>query len=279
MAETLIFHPKERQAIADFTVGSARSTGKSISSSRTDAAQPHSFDAGNIAPLSTELAFGGTVIPNEPLSSRTEASEWQRPFAEVPPYSAWPLLISPIIADLQSHTFRFTHRPIHDSFQPFAFQHEDQTAFSQGAFGGFTLDPIAGTASLGAEDLVSLLRLAGHGRIADRLSYLIGLYVDDPDEPEVDINALRSVTNLVMSESIPPEPAIGLAEDGTLGFSWRLPPDGIASIRFDRAGMIRVVLVAPTTLQTIMNEPASGIFEDKEAASRVFAFFDQATAQ
>lgn len=76
--------------------------------------------------------------------------------------------------------------------------------------------------------------------VAERVSYLLSLDGDDPDETPIDIESLHSLAELLRRNQKLPDPRIGVKPDGLMQIEWFLNPDGILALTFLRDGLIRV---------------------------------------
>lgn len=81
---------------------------------------------------------------------------------------------------------------------------------------------------------------ARRSAVAERVSYLLSLDGDDPDEAPIDIESLHSFTELLGRNQKLPDPRIGVKPDGLMQIEWFLNPDGILAMTFLPDGLIRV---------------------------------------
>ncbi len=93
--------------------------------------------------------------------------------------------------------------------------------------------------------IISVVRSFRSSRIADRLSYLLSLDEDDPDELPMDTESLRAAASFLLEDADLDEPDIGVGPDGGIGLSWRLDPDGIVSLKFQGRNSIRFSALGP----------------------------------
>lgn len=75
----------------------------------------------------------------------------------------------------------------------------------------------------GENAIVTVMRLCGLTAIADRLSRFRALVAEDPEEPDLDIESLRSFADFFIQESRLPDPVIGAGPEGFLEAEWRIP--------------------------------------------------------
>ena len=76
--------------------------------------------------------------------------------------------------------------------------------------------------------------------VAERVSYLLSLNGDGPDEAPIDIESLHSLAELLRRNQKLPDPRIGVKPDGLMQIEWFLNPDGILALTFLHDGLIRV---------------------------------------
>ena len=75
------------------------------------------------------------------------------------------------------------------------------------------------------EAIVTVMRLYGLTAIADRLNRLRTLIADDPDEPDLVLESLRSFADFFMHEDRLPVPEVGAGPEGFLEAEWRIPAE------------------------------------------------------
>ena len=73
------------------------------------------------------------------------------------------------------------------------------------------------------EAIVTVMRLHGLTAIVDRLNRLRALIADDPDEPNLVLESLRSFADFFMQQDRLPVPEIGAGPEGYLEAEWRIP--------------------------------------------------------
>ena len=128
-----------------------------------------------------------------------------------------------------------------------------------------------GTATTHRE-VTDLLRGFGRNSIADRLDYLRALHHDDPEEPLLEFESLRTLAGLVLSEGQLPDPEIGLTPRGLASSQWRLPPDGILAMEFHAHDWIRFAVIGSKTRPTDQRRRISGTLEKHKAMSAIRDF-------
>ena len=87
------------------------------------------------------------------------------------------------------------------------------------------------------EEIVAAIRYGGWSAIADRLTYLRGLALEDPDEIPIQIESLRNFALFVANRQQRqlPEPQIGVNPDGFACTEWRIANHGILAMDFLQA--------------------------------------------
>ena len=76
------------------------------------------------------------------------------------------------------------------------------------------------------EEIVAAMRWYGLNFIADRLNRLRTLIAEDPDEPNLVLESLRSFADFFMQQDLLPVPEIGAGPEGYLEAEWRIPANG-----------------------------------------------------
>lgn len=121
-------------------------------------------------------------------------------------------------------------------------------------------------------EITDLLRGFGRNTIADRLDNLRLLHHDDPEEPVLELESLRTLAGLVLSEGQLPDPEIGLTPRGLAFGQWRMPPDGILAMEFRAHDWIRFAGVGSMTRPTGQRRRISGTLEKHRAISAIRDF-------
>ena len=75
---------------------------------------------------------------------------------------------------------------------------------------------------------------------AERVTYLLSLDGDDPDEEPINIESLRWFAELLRRCSTLPDPRIGVKPNGLVQIEWLLDPPGIVALTFLADGLIRI---------------------------------------
>ena len=75
-------------------------------------------------------------------------------------------------------------------------------------------------------EIVNALRSRGLNEVAARLVHLAELLADDPDEPDLVIESLRSFAEFFIQEDRLPIPEIGAGPEGFVEAEWRIPESG-----------------------------------------------------
>lgn len=121
-------------------------------------------------------------------------------------------------------------------------------------------------------EVTDLLRGFGRNTIADRLDYLRGLHDEDPEEPLLEFESLRTLAGLVLSEGQLPDPKIGLTPRGLASGQWSMPPDGILAMEFHPHDWIRFAGIGGKTRPVDQRRRISGTLEKHRAMSAIRDF-------
>lgn len=128
-------------------------------------------------------------------------------------------------------------------------------------------------------EIIDLLRELGRTSVADRLIYLEGLHDDDPDEPLVELESLRTLASFVLSEGQLPDPEIGLTPRGLAVGQWRILPDGILAMEFLPNDWIRFAGIGCAVQPFSQRRRISGELEKHKAIDAVRDFTGQLARQ
>ena len=104
-------------------------------------------------------------------------------------------------------------------------------------------------------EIVDALKSHGLNEVANRLVQLKEMIAEDPDEPDLAIDSLRSFAEFIMEETHLPIPEIGAGPEGFVEAEWRIPHsgerkaasdesywgrgDGILAMKFLPTGLVR----------------------------------------
>lgn len=94
------------------------------------------------------------------------------------------------------------------------------------------------TAEPRASEIVAELEAQGLCAAAERISYLLSLDGDDPDEAPIDRRSLRALADLLTGEPRLSRPRIGVGPDGLMHAEWAAA-DGLLAMEFLPDGVIR----------------------------------------
>lgn len=128
-------------------------------------------------------------------------------------------------------------------------------------------------------EIIDLLWELGRCAVADRLVYLEGLHDDDPDEPLLEFESLRTLASFVLSEGQFPDPEIGLTPRGLAVGQWRILPDGILTMEFLPNDWIRFAGIGCAGLPFSQRRRISGELEKHKAIDAVRDFTGQLVRQ
>lgn len=123
-------------------------------------------------------------------------------------------------------------------------------------------------------EIIDLLRVFKRRSIANRLQYLQELHDDDPDEPVMEIESLRTLAGLVLDDQKLPDPRLGLSPRGLAIAQWSIPPDGVLTMEFHAHDWIRFAAVGRAPRFSEHRERISGMFEKHKAVSKLRDFIE-----
>lgn len=105
------------------------------------------------------------------------------------------------------------------------------------------------------KEIVDTLKSYGLNEVASRLVQLREIIAEDPDEPDLAIESLRSFAEFITLETHLPVPEIGAGPEGYVEAEWRIPSsggrtaasdesywgrgDGILAMKFLPTGLVR----------------------------------------
>ena len=103
--------------------------------------------------------------------------------------------------------------------------------------------------------LVSFLKENGHRSVADRIERFLALLSEDPDEPPIVIESLRSMVGFIVMVPNLETPIVGSDPEGLMELEWHLPdngdPDsfwgrgnGVVSLKFLTSGLVQYVALS-----------------------------------
>ena len=122
------------------------------------------------------------------------------------------------------------------------------------------------------EAIIAVLRWWGRGTVADRLVYLRGLAREDPEESPIDLESLRAMARLLMSERQLPDPRTSVTSDGFVHIEWRFPSNGILAMVFLPSGLIRFAAVSVPASKGIEQLTVNGTLPGDKALAAVRQF-------
>lgn len=91
---------------------------------------------------------------------------------------------------------------------------------------------------------INRLNAVGRTEAADRLTQLIAIIDDDPDEPDLDADSLMYFADLLIDEPHFETPVIGIDPEGRLQAEWHVLSQGLLVMNFRQDGLIRFVAVS-----------------------------------
>ena len=126
-----------------------------------------------------------------------------------------------------------------------------------------------------SRQITDMLRFFGEGDIAKRIDNLRGLHQDDPEEPRIVFESLRTFVCFLMSERQLPKPAIGLGPSGHTIAQWRIPPDGILAMEFLPNDWIRFAGIGSAPRPPNSRQRVSGTLGAHQVMKSIRFFSDQ----
>ena len=158
-------------------------------------------------------------------------------------------------------------------------QSADATGTVPGTVDGLSLSPsiLEGmepafsqvSSSATRKEIIELLRASGRQAVAGRLAYLQGLHRDDPDEPRLGLDSLRTLANFLLRNRRFPAPRVGLTPDGLAACEWRIPPDGIIAFECHADHWIRFAAIKGTLQSGSRRGRISGTLPEREFVSTI----------
>ena len=143
-------------------------------------------------------------------------------------------------------------------------------------------------------DTSDALRLHGLNQLAARLTHLSAMIANDPDEPELVIESLRSFAAFFMQEKCLPVPEIGADPQGFLEAEWRIPAsegsipasgdphwgcgDGILAMKFLSTGLVQFAATSGPARQGKERLRTGGILPKMDIMSAVQPFVSRLIA-
>ena len=146
------------------------------------------------------------------------------------------------------------------------------------------------------EEIVAAMRWYGLVAIADRLNRLKALIAEDPDEPDLVPESLRSFADFFMHEDRLPVPEVGVGPEGFLEAEWRIPAkreapviapfvrwvrpderywgqgDGILAMKFLPSGSIQYAAVSGPVGRGKERLRSSGVYSKNSIMPAIQAF-------
>ena len=137
------------------------------------------------------------------------------------------------------------------------------------------------------KEIVDTLRSHGLNELAARLAHLGGMIADDPEEPDLVIESLRSFADFFMQTDRLPLPEIGADPEGLVEAEWRIPAnaaskasanrywgrgDGILAMKFLPSGLVQFAATSGPAGQGRERLRTSGILPKTDIMPAVQAF-------
>ena len=145
------------------------------------------------------------------------------------------------------------------------------------------------------KEILDALRSHGLNEVAARLAQLIEMLDEDPDEPDLAIESLRSFAEFFIQEARLPVPEVGAGPEGFVEAEWRISTngegmvaseksywgrgDGILAIKFLPTGLVRFAATSGPAGQGKERLRTSGILPTNSILPAVQTFVSRLTVQ
>ena len=127
----------------------------------------------------------------------------------------------------------------------------DREAMPFAAWGRLGLGPVESSEAT----ITALLRHRGHGETADRIQLFFDIRAQEPNEPPIVIESLRSLVTFIIQEPKLSVPIIGSDPQGLMELEWHLRDNGnpnslwgrgngVVSMKFLKSGTIQFVALS-----------------------------------
>ena len=122
------------------------------------------------------------------------------------------------------------------------------------------------------DEVIEVLRALGLESVAERLAYLLGLSIDDPEEPPLNFESMLALADLLVCNDRVPEPVLSTDPDGLLLAEWRVPPEGLMAFEFLPDGRIRFAAISAPATRGTERTSVYGTLPKDEALAAVAPF-------
>ncbi len=122
------------------------------------------------------------------------------------------------------------------------------------------------------DEVIDALRAFGLESTAKRLAYLLGLSIDDPEEPPLNFESLLALADLLVCNDRALEPVISTDPDGLLLAEWRVLSEGLMAFEFLPDGRIRFAAIAAPAARDAERTSVYGTLPKDEALAAVAPF-------
>ena len=129
------------------------------------------------------------------------------------------------------------------------------------------------------DEVVEALRAFGLSGVAERLTYLVDLSIDDPEEPPLNFESLLALADLLVSHDRVSEPTISTDPVGLLLAEWRVPPDGLMAFEFWPGGRIQFAAISAPADRDTERASVYGTLPKDEALAALAPFMTQLRAR
>ena len=129
-----------------------------------------------------------------------------------------------------------------------------------------------GADAAAVDQVIKLLRQSERSAVADRIGFLQRLSEEDPEEPRLDCDSLRSLADLMLARPQLPQPGISTSPDGVLLAQWRIPPHGLMTFEFLPDGRIQFAAISAPANHPGERETVYGTLPPDETLAAVGLF-------
>ncbi len=122
------------------------------------------------------------------------------------------------------------------------------------------------------DEIIEALRQSALLAAADRIALLQHLAEEDPAEPRLNCDSLRSLADLLLSQPQLAQPGISTSPDGLLLAQWRVPPHGLMTFEFLADGRIEFAAISAPANHPGERQTVYGTLPPNETLAAVGSF-------
>ena len=112
-----------------------------------------------------------------------------------------------------------------------------------------------------------------HRATKQKLVKLKSILDQDDDEPEMDLDSLRSLVRFLANHEDLPVPRMAATNEGRLHIEWRIAPDGMITMQFVSATIVNYMVAFPAKVEITLNDTGSR----SEAYNALSQYFENLT--